>query len=227
MAVEFDHLFICTDMGAPAADRLITLGLAEGSRNVHPGQGTANRRFFFRNAMLELVWVQDPQAAQSAPIQPIRIWERWVATTQAKKKSDDMTCPFGFCIRSTELEAPFPSWPYHPPYLPPSLSYPVGSNSESLTEPMLFQNPMGQRPDSFPANRAQPLHHPIGFCEITRVELMSPITTDPSDALKGILKTNLVQVCSGSVHVVTLGFDHEQNDQQINFLPELPLILSW
>jgi hypothetical protein len=38
--------------------------LTEGTPNIHPGQGTANRRFFFRNAMLELLWVNDEQFVQ-------------------------------------------------------------------------------------------------------------------------------------------------------------------
>jgi hypothetical protein len=41
--------------------------MAEGEPNTHPGQGTACRRFFFRNAFLELVWVRDPAEAQGEP----------------------------------------------------------------------------------------------------------------------------------------------------------------
>ena len=55
MAFEFDHLFICADVGAYEANRLASFGLIEGSSNTHPGQGKANRRFFFHNAMLELL----------------------------------------------------------------------------------------------------------------------------------------------------------------------------
>jgi len=46
---EVDHLFVCANLGAPEADSLIAFGLTEGAPNVHPGQGTANRRFFFHN----------------------------------------------------------------------------------------------------------------------------------------------------------------------------------
>jgi hypothetical protein len=52
MTVALDHLFICTSSGAPEAERLAEFGLIEGTPNCHPGQGTANRRFFFHNAML-------------------------------------------------------------------------------------------------------------------------------------------------------------------------------
>jgi hypothetical protein len=59
MTVELDHVFVCTALDALEADLLVAFGLAEGTLNTHPDQGTANRRFYFRNAMLELVWVRD------------------------------------------------------------------------------------------------------------------------------------------------------------------------
>ena len=52
---EIDHLFIWTDLGGKEADRLVTFGLTEGAPNTHSGQGTACRRFFFRNAYLDRV----------------------------------------------------------------------------------------------------------------------------------------------------------------------------
>ena len=70
MSVELDHVFICSEVGAPGADRLVAFGLAEGTPNVHPGQGTANRRCFFHDAMLELVWVHDGREARSPPFPP-------------------------------------------------------------------------------------------------------------------------------------------------------------
>ena len=68
MPFELDHLFIFAVVGGPEADRLVSLGLTEGSGNVHPGQGTANRRFFFRNTMLELLWVADEREVRGEAI---------------------------------------------------------------------------------------------------------------------------------------------------------------
>jgi len=65
MAFELDHVFIRVSRGAPEAEHLVQFGLREGQPNIHPGQGTANRRFFFINAMLELLWVEDARVAQS------------------------------------------------------------------------------------------------------------------------------------------------------------------
>jgi hypothetical protein len=222
MTVEFDHLFICTDIGAPAADRLLSLGLVEGTSNPHPGQGTTNRRFFFHNAMLEFVWVQDAAEAQSAVISRTRLWERW--------DGRDRICPFGICLRvetGSDDAIPFSTWDYHPPYLPETLSIAVGTNSEVLTEPMLFQNPFSKRPDQLPIDKAQPLNHPANLREITRVEIVSPATITPSTELQAVLNTHIVKLRSGTEYCIELGFDGEVQGQQADFRPGLPLILSW
>ena len=52
MTLRLHHVFIHTAVGAPAARDLLDAGLVEGSPNTHPGQGTANRRFFFESGFL-------------------------------------------------------------------------------------------------------------------------------------------------------------------------------
>jgi Glyoxalase-like domain len=231
MEFEFDHLFILTDIGAGEADRLVSLGLVEGRSNRHPGQGTANRCFFFHNAMLELLWVDDVEEAKSELILPTRLWERW-----ANRKSG--ACPFGFCLRSTTNggdSTAFPSWAYRPPYLPEPLSIQVSTNSDVLTEPMLFQTPFGKRPDRYSPEKAQPLEHQIGLQEITRVELVSPAANHPSPELQAAIRpwrryandTNLLRLRVGVEYCVELGFDGEVQGHQVDFRPGLPLIVSW
>lgn len=223
MASEFDHLFICTDIGAREADRLVSFGFVEGSSNIHSGQGTANRRFFFHNAMLELLWVYDAEEAKAEPIHRTRLWERWSDRNKG-------ACPFGIGLRPAIGSSPgviFSSWMYCPPYLPKTMSIAVGSNSDVLTEPMLFQIPFGQRPDSYPTEKMQPLNHRMGVREITRVELVSPATNDPSPELQALIDTNQVKLRAGVAYCVELGFDGEMQGQQVDFRPELPLIVSW
>ena len=69
MGYEIDHLFVLTEVGGPSAEALVRFGLTEGPPNRHEGQGTANRRFFFNNAMLELLWVESEDEARS-PTRP-------------------------------------------------------------------------------------------------------------------------------------------------------------
>jgi hypothetical protein len=223
MAFEFDHLFIFTDVGAYEADRLASLGLVEGTSNTHPGQGTTNRRFFFHNAMLELVWVHDPEEAKSELIRPTRLWERW-------EKRNEGICPFGICLRpdlSFRNTVAFSSWSYRPPYLPETMSFEVGKNSDVLTEPWLFQTPLGQRPDQYPVKKLQPLDHGIGLREITRVELVSPAANKSSPELQAVVNTKQIKLRLGAEYCVELGFDGEVQGKQVDFRPRLPLVMSW
>jgi hypothetical protein len=229
MAFELDHIFILTDVGAAVADglrpagghRLASSGFVEGSGRLHPGQGTANRCFFFRNAMLELLWVHSLEETQSEPIRRTRLGERWTNRQSG-------ACPFGICLRSTgDAEGiAFASWAYQPPYLPKTVSIAVGMNSDVLTEPMVFQIPFGQRPDQLPVEKAQPLVHPIGLQEITRVTLITPDPSPPSPELQMLIDARHIQLQVGAAYCLELGFDGETQGKRIDFRPELPLVVS-
>jgi hypothetical protein len=219
--IAFDHLFICTAIGAPEAEYLISLGLKEGRSNIHPGQGTANRCFFFRNFMLELLWVDKPEEAQSEIIAPLHLWERWSQRNQE-------ACPFGLCLRSNTLdEAPFSTWDYRPPYKTDSFTLSIATNSSNVTEPLLFHSHPGKRPDCWPTERLQPLDHPIGLGELTRISLAGAYANSPSPELQTVCDVLPLDLDLESKHLVKLCFDGETQRQQINCRAVLPLILSW
>jgi hypothetical protein len=111
MTILLDHVFICTTVNAPEAEALVAFGLIEGSSNVHPGQGTANRRFFFEGGFIELLWVINPLEAQNELTSPTRLWDRWAAN------ANKQISPFGIgfsAIGDVPLPAPFESRVYHP-----------------------------------------------------------------------------------------------------------------
>lgn len=158
LQVELDHLFIWTASGAPEADCLRDFGLWEGSANRHPGQGTACRRFFFHNAMLELLWVENEKEAKSDAILPTRLWDRW-------SKRQAGASPFGMCFRSVgsaSSSRPFPSWDYRPPYLPAGHSIQMAADAP-LNEPLWFYAGFLRRPNSAPPDQRQPMDHPRGL----------------------------------------------------------------
>src|ERR1700730_51152 len=115
MPLEVDHAFIACAREAPEADALLRLGFVEGSSNTHPGQGTANRRFFFENFMLELLWVADPAEARSERTRRTRLWDRWAHRETGAN-------PIGIVFGSADGEpatcVPFQTWAYTPSYLP-------------------------------------------------------------------------------------------------------------
>lgn len=225
MLLEFDHLFICTDAGAPAVDWLCALGVTEGTPNTHPGQGTTNRRIFFHNAMLEFLWVHDEREARAPQIAPTRLWERW-------RYRQTGFSPFGIALRSRTPapthppSLPFATWAYHPPYLPSHLEIDVASHT-TPAEPLLFYIPFGEQPAAAPAVRRQPLDHAIGWREITHVSMSIPTHAPLSDALRALAAAHLVTITVGPAHLAEVEFDHGHQGQLVDGRPWVPLRLRW
>ena len=217
---ELDHVFVCCEEGAPEASALLRLGLTEGSPNTHPGQGTASRRFFFRNAYVELLWVSDAREAQGEAVRPTRLWERWAARRTS-------ACPFAVSLRpaaaSSECEPPFPTWSYRPQYLPPDLAIEVAAGMP-LTEPALFYIPFARRPDEL---RREPTGHAAGVAEITGVEIALPSVEGRSAAARSVETAGVVSFSSGTEYLMTLTLDRGARGSVADLRPELPLVVRW
>lgn len=71
------------------------------------------------------------------------------------------------------------------------------------------------------------LKHSVGLREITRVELISPYANRLSPELQAVIDTNQIRVLVGMDYCVELGFDGEEQGKQVDFRPQLPLIMSW
>jgi hypothetical protein len=201
MNAELDHIFVCCAVGAPEASLLVERGLLEGSANTHFGQGTANRRFFFSNAFLELLWVSDPAEAQQENILPTQLWERWSRRTEG-------ACPFGIVFRPRTVstaEAPFPTWSYRPPYLPNGLSIEVGRGM-ALTEPQLFYLPFATHRN--PTGR-EPTTHPAGIDRVSHVSVTIPPGDEPSETLAHALDVGLFALRRGPDYLIEFAFEGE------------------
>ena len=223
MAFEFDHLFIWTEPGAPVAQKLIDFGLTEGPSNVHPGQGTANRRFFFQNAMVELLWVHDVEETRSELTAPTTLGDRFQHRGQTASS-------FGLCLRpssASTTETPFQGWPYRPTYLPETLSVWIGNNATQLAEPFFFYLSFAQRTDAKPVEKQPPTSHAIGFQEITAVHLQSPQFCNPSAELQAVAAISGITLEVGEAEWMEIIFDQGQAGQSFNFAPDLPLLFRW
>jgi hypothetical protein len=212
MDIELDHLFICTAPGAPEADELVRFGLREGPPNQHPGQGTANRRFSFANAMIELFWVSDPAEAQSESTRRTLLWERWSGR-------ESHASPFGICVRPADPqhpEPPFPAWEYRPSYLPDPLAMHIAE--AGIEEPMWVHMSFMRR-----AHREQNfIEHPIGVREITGLILTTPVPLR-SAASQSIVENKILSIREGPKPFLEIEFDGAQRHQTKDFGPHLPL----
>jgi hypothetical protein len=216
MALEIDHVFICCSPGAPEGDALVRLGLSEGSPNTHPGQGTANRRFFFRNLFLELLWVSDPAEARSEQTRRTRLWERW-------SQRGSSVCPFGLVFRPQGADpatAPFTTWAYRPNYLPSGLAIEF-AEGVPLEEPELVYLPFLRRAGP-PAH--EPTDHALPVREICAVAVGLPSAAGLSEPSKAVRAAGLVTYHSAAEHVLELTFVAAV-ETTFDLRPTLPLLL--
>lgn len=220
MTLEIDHLFIITDPGAPEADCLAREGFTEGSPNHHTDQGTACRRFFFVNAMLEFIWIRDARESQSGAALRTGLMSRALSRFNGGS-------PFGICFRSSTGSGapPFATWRYNPTYLPKDGSpYEISVRSESVNDPFLFYRPHAERPDRYPPERAQPTAHACGAEALTRARLQCPTASSPElIALSGVPGFTVEQAPGHHLH---LTLDNGRHGRRVR-LPFLPLSIDY
>ncbi|MEM7062773.1 MAG: VOC family protein [Cyanobacteria bacterium P01_B01_bin.77] len=215
MILELDHVFILVEPGAQIADRLVAQGFQEGPRNTHPGQGTANRRFYFANGMLEFLWVHDADEARNGPGQDLRFSER---------DTDPTASPFGVIFLphqdNTSLDMPFSGWHYQPAYFPPPQGFHVGANSQTIAEPLCFyfpfQVPGVTKHQSTPRNSQT----------ISDVTIATP-STDTEKVLELASQTERLSMRLGSEHLMEITLDNHALGRTEDFRPVMPLILYW
>lgn len=208
-----DHVFVFASPGAPEAAPLLDAGLRPGRERRHEGQGTANRCFFFADAMLELIWIDDQNAARSPPVQPLFLWERsqWRSTGLS---------PFGICLRTRADEPerlPFATRAYRPSYLPPGAAIRVATELPPLV-PLLFAV----------ASRWDPpdCEHALSGAHLSRCTWSATAADVVGPELRAALPPVLVQRAEPR-HLMELELDGGRGGGAVDLRPALPLVLRW
>jgi hypothetical protein len=213
--LELDHAFIGCETGAPEGDALLGLGFVEGSGNTHPGQGTANRRFFFDNFMLELIWVADPREVQSETTRRTRLWDRL-------QRQDPEVSPFGIVFKPSGIEvsaAPFATWSYTPAYLPPGLAMQVADGT-SLYEPELFYLPFMTRAR---ARDSEPTLHGLPIGKILALSVGVRRLDELSNASRTAEQHGLLSFFNSPQPVMEIAFEGVAG-LSFDLRPRLPVI---
>jgi len=223
LKLALDHVFILTEVGAPTAEKLLSVGMTEGPGRVHKGQGTANRRFEFINGFLELLWVHDKQEAMAGPGSMLRFAER-------ANQLNDNACPFGviLCPEDNAMDLPFSGWSYQPDYFDPPMAFHVGGNSELLEEPLCIYAPFfsASSVKLSPSDGQNKLQSQVDFARISHIKL-SVACRALSDQLQAANFASGLQIIASDEHLMELTFDHARLGMRKDFRPDLPLIINW
>lgn len=213
MSLLIDHLFVITQPKAAVGDRLLELGFKEGPSNTHPGQGTANRRFFFAGFLLELLFVEDADEAAHGAGCKLGILER----SQSVEAS-----PFGVITRSKNGLVPaFASWQYFPEYFADDMCFYVGENSSQLREPLCIC-----MPPALPMPSAKKTDYSNHGLRLTSLDI-DTLVQQPSSTLLDFETMDKVHIHSNKPHHAKLQFNQGAKNQSFDLTPDLPLTLEW
>jgi hypothetical protein len=157
--MDIDHIFIFTNDKGKIAEQLVEFGLSEGSSRVHIGQGTTNRKFYFNNFFLEILWVHNEDEIKSELIEPTGLWQR------ANFRENNFS-PFGLClVNSDQTDVLFENaYKYQPEYFPQGMSIDILKNDTQPNLPWTFRLPFkGQK-----KNETEPTNHKNGLQFLTK-----------------------------------------------------------
>lgn len=211
MNFALHHIFILVETEALVAEELVSIGMPEAPPNVHQGQGTSNRRFFFSNCALELLWIHDVLEAENGLGKNMLL---------VKRSQDPQASPFGIILHGGEREdsKPFPGWAYQPAYFEQPWTFHVGANSSNILEPLCVYAPF------LPQNSALSATQPFSFVSHVKVITTS---TPLSPVLESIDSVDEISVEVGFQHLMIVSFGNGAMGNTKDFRPRMPLIVHW
>jgi hypothetical protein len=106
----------------------------------------------------------------------------------------------------------------------PGLELEISADTE-IAEPMWCYMKSGRAPAEWPPERLQPLDHPAGFREITRVLIRCPEAKEDSVTSR-MARDGVIVLQTGVEHLLELQFDGGCRATTLDFRPALPLIFQ-
>ncbi|NEP46828.1 MAG: VOC family protein, partial [Okeania sp. SIO2H7] len=202
--VELDHFFVWVQPKAPEAKILFDeLGLHRSGYGEHTGQATASEFFFFENAYLELLWIDDEEKVKEDSYRTTMRWcdrSRWRETGAS---------PFGVGLHrlaSAEEELALFPLRYSAEWMLPETYMEVSDTSKQVTEPLYFIVPEYMAV----ANVKQFSEiittdiHPWGDKKVTSVRISLPKGEELSPIASEISRHTAIAIESGDSYLLEL-----------------------
>ncbi len=204
-----DHIWVAVPQAYAGVGVLEELGLHYSGRTTrHIGLGTAGTYFYFDNAYLELLWLDD-------------------AETFAQATSTSWpfgTIRFGLAFHQRRLFAsrlPFPVRTMRWDWMPPGTAMKIAQREATSAEPVVFVLPPQL------AYTAQHTVHPLGMQRLTRVRVVVEGDRPLSPTAQWLSRHTIVTMESGPQSVLELTFDGGVQGRMVDARPTLPLVVRY
>lgn len=232
---EVDHVYLWVTAGAEEEVRALErLGLrVDAELTHHPGQGTSAVSVEFRNAYLELIYVDPAVAVDSALQETVRDFRR----RSAWRETGASPVGIGFHWRPGDTKnLAIPSRPYHPDWLREGTTIERLGAEENPVAPRMFVVPdylavedsaaLLERLET-DAVLASLLRHPIGIDNLTGVRVVLSDSSGVTEVVRALDATGLVRFDVREAPVLELEFDHRRQSATADLRPLLPLVLRY
>lgn len=215
--MEIDHIFIFSNNDGKEADKLVEFGFTEGSSRIHPGQGTINRKFYFENFFLEILWVIDETEIRSELTSKTKLWER------SQFHKNDFS-PFGLClVNSKQTDKLFEqSKIYQPNYFPNGMSIDIITNEKNPNLPWTFRLPYRNKKKA----HNEPTNHNNGIRKLTKAEFEISLNKGEKEFKSYFQSNENIDFKNGQQNHLTLEFDNKNQKKEIEF-NELNLTIKY
>ncbi|MBS0000320.1 MAG: hypothetical protein KFF73_15165 [Cyclobacteriaceae bacterium] len=215
--MDLNHVIIFSDHHGQEADELVSFGLTEGSHRIHAGQGTRNRKFYFGNFYLEIVWVIDEKEIRNELTLPTGLWERSCFRNFGYS-------PCGLCFTHTaEMDPLFEGCvKYIPEYIPKGTKFEILTNHDVPDLPWTCRLPDIRNV----VGPEEPTEHPAGLKELTKVRIGIPKPGISNNYTEFIERTSPIEFQTAENHHLILEFDHRKQGRTEKFR-KLPLTIDY
>lgn len=206
--MESDHIFIFSNKKGIEANDLVEFGFTEGSSRVHPGQGTTNRKFYFENFFLEILWVVSEKEIQSEVTAKTKLWER----SQFQKNQHSR---FGLCLVNSEStdELFQQSEVYQPDYFPKGMSIDIITNKENPRLPWTFRLPYRGKKKV----HSEPSEHQNGIQSLTKAVFEYPMKQGDTVYTQYFKGSKSIEFINRSSTLLILEFDNNRQGKSKEF----------
>lgn len=211
-----DHIFIFSSCQGKETDDLVDFGFTEGSNRIHPGQGTVNRKIYFENFFLEIVWVHKEAEIRSENVATTKLWER-------SNFLNNGYSPFGLgFVNTPDTDKLFENAiRYQPEYFPTGTSFDILTNEQNPCLPWTFRLPLsGQK------KQIEPIDHANGIRKLTSAIFEMPAKEGSAEFTSMLEANTAVEFRQGSKNKLILEFDKGRNGQLKKF-DKLNLVIRY
>ncbi|MCA4898453.1 MAG: VOC family protein [Bacteroidota bacterium] len=214
--MQIDHIFIFTNDHGKVADQLVSFGFTEGSSRIHKGQGTTNRKFYFENFFLEILWVHDEDEINSNLVKSTGLGQRANYQTNGFSR-------FGLCVVNTDETNDLfeKSLKYQPDYFPAGLCIDIIPNEHQPDLPWTFRLPF----KGHKKNETEPTEHPNGIKRLTQAQFTYKKSSS-YDFLEKFKNEPQIKFVPSSNSKLNLIFDNHIKKSQLE-IPELNLVIGY